>query len=137
MYYKTTLCPVWFSEVITRGDKFQVTKCSLKRCVLRGKRLSLDFNSDQHIRVRQVSLRFRPCSPLEFQQLSGQSVRTRTRRVVCSILIWSSENFSELSGVEFSFFFNTGQLKEQAFTIIYTMQGIRMNGLKNYMHSFL
>ena len=46
VYYKTTLCPVWFSEVITRGDKFQVTKCSLKRCVLRGKSLYLDFNSD-------------------------------------------------------------------------------------------
>ena len=47
--------------------------------------------------------KFRPYPPLEFQQLSGESVRTRTWRVVSSILTWSSENFLVF---EFSFFFN-------------------------------
>ena len=47
--------------------------------------------------------KFQPCPPLEFQQLSGESVRTRTWKVLSSILTWSLENFLVF---EFSFFFN-------------------------------
>ena len=45
-----------------------------------------------------VLTKFQPCFPQSLQWLSGESIQTRTWRVVSLILTWSSE-FSKLSGV--------------------------------------
>ena len=45
-----------------------------------------------------VLTKFQPCFPQSLQWPSGESIQTRTWRVVSLILTWSSE-FSKLSGV--------------------------------------
>ena len=51
-----------------------------------------------------VIIKFRPCSPQSLQWLSGQIIRTRTRRVKSLILTWSPEFFLSFLVSEFSFF---------------------------------